>query len=421
MSEVPAVPAPAPAPTKATESPVYMATFMPWAGVGIDELKIGPVTIWDYGRFADDKIQDPMIREQLDKVLACYVGKDGEPARSAAILTHGAADFRALNDEEKEAVQRAADALAFSVIYSNLVDLVKFNIWTDAAPSSDRYQFYLQNFTLGAKYVKVRAGVSTDIWPLADLRFSQPWALGGSRSRPDAHLVAALGRVIDPVFPEDDRRRIFRSLEWFRMAHTQNDMVHPLSKATMMSTAFETLLQVGDEDKKAQFFRACIEAKTNYTDALTDTFPEWKNVKGQPAVQVPVTFTKAAWWAKNFYDLRSNITHGDYIDPERLRFTLPGGKKKMSQLDVAALLFGEMLIWELEEKKVCGSKVDDFLVGIRSLSDKGEHYPLQWKDWAAGVRAQRDLGDVHRRLGWVKPRAGDKLFDIDEEDDEDEL
>lgn len=416
MADVPAAPAPAPVPppAPATTKPQYLVVFMPWAGIG-KELKIGPVTVWDYYGYADEKIKDPAIREQLDKNLACYVGKDGEPTRAMTIMTHGAADFRKLEPNEREDIQRAADILTFSAIYSNAESLIRFNRWDDAPPSSDRYQYYLQNFTLGNKYMSVRAGVSTDIWPLADLRFMQPWALGGSRARPDEDLIEALARVLDPAFPDADRRRIMRALEWYRLSHSQADNVHTLMKVIMLSIAFETLLQVGRVREKAKFIRSQIEAKFNYNRCITDVRQEKSPpIRNKPRIEIPVTLTKAAWWAQDFYSIRSDIAHGDHIDPARLIFEVPFSKKKLSQLDVAAVVFGELLLWELESKNLCGQKVRDLAAMLQALG-KPE---IPVADYVPGAtRMQYNFDDVHEMLGWTMPHESKKIRKDDDEDD----
>lgn len=415
MTDVPAVPSPALASARRAEEPTYLAAYMPWADIGDQEISLGPVTIWDYYTHADQKIKDPKIREQLDKILACYVDRDGKPVQSVAMLSHGAVDFRALNDAEKEAIQRAADAFVFAIIYPNTADLIQYNIWTQATPSSDRYQFYMQNFTPGGKYVTVRAGVVSDMMPIASLRFNKPWALGGFRSRPDENLIAAVGRVLDPASPEDDRRRIMRSLEWFRMAHTQGDNVHILSKVIMMATAFETLLQVGREREKAKFIRTKIEEKFNYSRCITDVRQELSPpIKGQPRVMQPVTLTKAAWWAEDFYDMRSDITHGDNIDPPRVGFAVPFSKKKHLQIDVAAVVFGEMLVWELEQKNLCGPKVNELAQMLQAMG-KPE---IPVADYIPGaIRMHHNFDDVHEMLGWTTPHDRKKVRKDNDEDD----
>ncbi len=389
-----------------------MAAFMPWAEIR-DPLKLGPITFWNYEAKVEELVPDGAIRDHLKKMLRCYVDTSGSPVRGITMISHGATDFRVLTRDEQLAVQSACDALLFSVIYPQEADCYRLKRWDWAPPSSDRFRFYLQTFTLGHDYVTVRAGVISDIRMLKELRFHQPWEVGGSSTSAPDELIAAFDAVFAPSFPEDDRRRIFRSLEWFRMAQSQSDQVHTLVKVVMMATAFETLLAVGGEREKAKFIRQAVEDRLGHAKMLTDTRMEWSPpFRGQPRIQQPVTLTKAAWWAQDFYSMRSDITHGDYIDPERAVFTLPS-KRRMSTLDVAALVFGQLLVLELEERKCCGDKVDGFLKLIRAMANNDPFGPLEWKAWAHGVRYIHDFDEVHETLGWM-PSA--KAAEPDDED-----
>ncbi len=192
-------------------------------------------------------------------------------------------------------------------------------------------------------------------------------------------------------FPSDVRERIFRSLEFFRLTHTevdlglnQPDTIASLSKLVMMATAFEILLQF-PESSKSNFFAEKIDNTIKSDEFLMEERPNRKNKL--------IKRSKAGWWAWDFYKLRNRIVHGDKIELEELLY-----KKWITYNIVADLVFWEFIKRELYE---CGCLSDRVRKWTKDFEPVTDASPGAIEDiisrWILG------FDDVHIALGLIPP------------------
>jgi hypothetical protein len=371
----------------------YQGSFMPWADLG-KEHKIGPVIFWPHRAMAAKKIKDVPVRQHVRRLLRRYVNNDGTQVKGPAVVSHGAVDFRKLTKDEWADVHTAVDALIFSIIYPNNLNGLIFRDGGDA-PSSDRYKTYRQGFTPGNDDIAIRAGSRLNFWKMGKLQFQAPWCLGGTRCTPDEKVLAGLSNMWAPDFDPDVRRRVVKSLEWFRLAHSEVDEITPFNKVVMMATAFEILVQCGSEKAKD------MRNKFNRVLAFRDSIIEPRIIKDRIKNDIKVDCIKAAWWIWDFYALRNAIAHGDDVPVEKLMFD-----KTLTQLDVADAVFGELVVWELEKYAV-NERVQTMLRDIRSWNYSDLVGPLEPSCWGLAVRHTYRITEYHRKLGWAKapPKA----------------
>ena len=370
-----------------------MVQFLPWADLKRD-LNVGPITFWPFTAANRAKIADPAIRDHLERYLATYVDQRGTAVKTVAVANTGQLDFRDLSLQEQKQVRAACDVLIFSVIYPQTASGVQAKNGTMGPPSADRYQLMTQCFTPGKDDIAIVAGtLMSSGWKIGEVKFPKPWCMGGPFSSPDKDFLDGFSRILDLGFDTSVRGRLVRSLEWFRLAHTEVDEVSPFSKVVMMATAFEILLDVPNVSRKADWIAERVGQLCGSPDSTNDT----RKVYGKD-----VTRPKVAWWAWDFYKLRNSVVHGDDVQPEQLLFSVSDADLKwLTQLIVADLLFGELIIWKLEEQRCLGNEADEFVAAINAIAtDDSEGLSRE-----AGVRFVRDLNALHRALEWQLPLA----------------
>jgi hypothetical protein len=358
--------------------------FMPWADLK-NELRIGPVTFWPFKEQAGQKITDAQVHGYLERYFASYVDHRGRPVDTIVVCSQHEAEFRPLSPIGKQELMAAADALVFSCIAPNAVSAVRANNWSMGPPSADRYQLLGQRFRLGSSQLAIGAGSSlSGGWQIGEITFSQPWCMGGHFGMPDAELISGFHCLFAGEHLQSEVERLRRSLEWFRLAHTETQQVSDLSKVVMMATAFEILLNLPRNEKKRTF-----ADRVHCACASSEILQESRTVGAHQQ-----TYSLPAWWARDFYDLRSAIVHGSIPTEDQLRCT-PPGRDWLNHLNVADL------VWELVKRQLYGLGCigADLMTCAADLDanagpDSDQHAEPALVSWLFG------FNEVHRALGW---------------------
>lgn len=359
-------------------------SFLPWLELSTS-LTLGPVTFWPFPAEAGLRINDQNTRNHLAKYFRCYVGHEGHPVKTLAVCSHGNTDFRVLNEPENQQLRRAVDALLFSDIAPQSKVAVCTNNPTMGPASSNVFELTTQNFRPGSDDIAVRAGsVLSGGWKIGHIVFPKPWETGGMLGSPDSKLLQGLGKCLSPQFSSDARERIFRSLEWFRMAHMEGNKVSAFSKIVMMATAFEIFLQFPRVGKR-QHFVNFMESRIASTEFKKDVRT---NENGKS-----FNLSLAGCWAWDFYELRSRIVHGDQVANEELQY-----RDWLTHLIVADLVFLESIKRELFEQQCIGDDVRD------CAKEWDNAFPDNRPDASTEQLARWFFGfdDVHKALGWMQ-------------------
>ena len=364
----------------------YLVSFMPWAEPVKKELQIGPVSFWRFANQADSKIKEPAVTEYLTKYFKLYVDHKGNPVNTAIICSHGDINFRPLNEKDHTELRNAVDSLIFSIIAPQAANAVCMNNKFMGPPSSEVFQFFHQMFQPGKKSIHVKSGSLTMGWRTNVITFQKPWSTGGSWGTPDRELIAGFNKVFDPSFPKDIRDRIFRSLEWFRLAHVEIDEVPQLSKLIMMSTAFEIFLQFPERGQRRYF--------AEYMERNIASSEFKKDYRVMDQKERPKELSMAGCWAWDFYKLRSRIVHGDPISNGDLIY-----RDWITHLIVADLVFLELIKRKLYEHGCIGEGINYTLQNIFSQESEDS---LKAKD--IFMRDILEFTRVHAALGWLNKK-----------------
>lgn len=345
--------------------------FMPWADLGVP-MRIGPFQFVPWSKVS---VVDEGVREYLEGYFGRHIDHFGKPVDSVTLVLHDSHDFTPSSYSPHDQPRDAVDAFIFSTIGPPVVAAVAANDRNLAPPTADRYQLLQQNFRPGDEDVAVKVGGSTHGGRIAKINFPKPWDLGGAFAIPDDDMAFALGQLMDARAPQGVRVRIFRALEWFRLAHTVGDGASEFSKVVMMATAFEILLQFPDRLKRWHFVTT-IDSLLRRPETLTTTL----NAPGGSTQTVGLP----AAWASDFYRLRNQIVHGDVVALEDLRFY-----QWISHLVVADVVFWQCVASELYRSGHLGESVRTM------MSD-----PLQ--AILGETLEKRLLGfDAHQTLKWT--------------------
>jgi hypothetical protein len=344
-------------------------TILPWAGLKQD-IQVGPVTFWPWD---PSKIQDEEIKNQLERFFKIFVDHYGKTVNTVTICSHGKPDFHILADEkEYNELLAAINILAFSSICPAIKRGVCSNNNSIAPPNSECFDLFRQKFKIPDDRSVVVSTRSSLNWEVIDkVHISMPWGVSNFLgSNPNDELIGAFDKVFDDSFSSETRERLFRSLEWFRFAHPDANNVSEASRLVMMSTAFEILLDF-PEQRKSLYFAQQIENKLKKDKSISET-RTYNNKQ--------CTYTKAACWAYDFYQLRSKIVHGEPFKPEDGRY-----KDWINYNIVADLVFWELIVKELFENDCFGEEATEF--------DRNFNEFLSWRTMK---------NDYHKVLGWIK-------------------
>ena len=364
-------------------------SFMPWAGLN-KSVTLGPVTFWPYRSEAESHINDANLRSYLNRYFESYVDNKGQSVDTITVCSYENSNFLELKDGEFKDLRRCSDAMIFSVIAPQAKNAVCTNNNSFGPPSSDAFELITQNFQIDNDYVYIRAGSLLSAgWKIGEVTFSRPWSMGGSFGVPDREIVKGFGKCFSLGFPQELKERLFRSLEWFRLAHSESEQISELSKIVMMATGFEILLDFPKNGKRRYF--------TNYVE---ENISSDKFVRGTKTDHKGKTFDMSlvSCWAWDFYNLRSKIVHGDLVPYQDLIF-----RDWITHLIVSDLVFLECAKRELFRNKYIGDNVYSCAEKITTSSDEHEKKAVveSLARWFLG------FDEVHRALGWVPDADSD--------------
>lgn len=369
-----------------TEQTGNHISFMPWYPVK-ESFSVGPVKFWPYWNNRESMVRDEGERRWLDRYFACYRNHYDEPVET---ITMCSLDGEYASGEEADTILRnAANALIFSVVAPNIVTTIVKEEGEWLPPSSDFFELFTQIVNLESDTISVKAGcLISGGNRKGKVRFSMPWSTGGHNTSTNNEVLGGLSILLEAGPSNKIYERIFRSLEWFRLAHFEGHQISPWSKVVMMSTAFETLLDLpGNLSKVA--FAGQVEVVINNKDFICHEGPvdrKKKNLQTHNAVY---------WWAFHFYGLRSEIVHGNDVLPDK--FPYPPNSS-VNQLMVADLVFYEILIRLLMDNNLVGDGARAFQKHIDSMfNEASSDDSIAWNFLSSNLGFNR----AHERLGWI--------------------
>jgi hypothetical protein len=170
----------------------FEIAFLPWLGIN-RETTVGTVT---FSPLQVQAVQDPVVREYLDRYLPRYREVDGGSVELVVVARHeGVTGFRYHKANEQVDLIRATSVLALAMIAKAQILRTLHNNHLPA-PSADSFQLIFQRFTARSDYVGVTAGRWTHTWPLDQVNFTRPWTAVAVHGDDDSHLLEAMGNLL---------------------------------------------------------------------------------------------------------------------------------------------------------------------------------------------------------------------------------
>lgn len=270
----------------------------------IDE-QFGLFRLWNWYQYKDKYAKDKGALPLLNQYFSIYKKKGSELEERIAIIEYEHAD--PLSTELSKEIGRFANAAMFSYLVA--IPLTSNDGFF--ASSSDNFIAFRHAFdsllsvslTFGS-YVRTEQAGSLDY-----LIFMTPQHVPDQSYGVGDHRI--LRQMVQLCEKDDlDTERLFRSLPWVGFAFSNAPGHLYESRIVAMTTAFEILLDMPEENKTHEFserIRALLipnklplSTRTRLTKA--------GNTKSE-------TDDAVGWWCREFYGLRSKIVHGDQLQP----------------------------------------------------------------------------------------------------------
>ena len=379
-------------------SNLIYVSFMPWLTL-YQSVTLGKITFWNYSREAAERIDDLRTRERLEKHFNSYKNIDGSLNPITICSYEGKTFYDGLNEQEYNHLREAVTALVFA----SFAEKIEWRIQEEQShcnpPSINAFDLMFRQLSFDSDYYS-HLSLSIKSFQMKESRsvFQKP--LG---TREEADISTKWSKCLNSYLALKDssklKKRISRSLEFFRLAQAQDDLKDNsevsafLTRTVLMITAFESLFfprwnetvsvnrKILEGDKKTEFFSNYIDERFKTDESRRSSRKFWNRKRTR--ISRTEQLSLIAWWAYDFYKLRNSIVHGNKVDIEKLRFK---EGLSFSQMDVAVLVFADCLE-EIILNKVMKSKERDKLMFYTFFTYCGYD---NWKKH-------------HKVLGWLKP------------------
>jgi len=336
--------------------------FLPW--VEIDEpLTVGPLQLLPYLRGSLPGDLPNATQSDIDGVLNAYANRPRSKIKKATILELGQWQTGMDAQNVVPTLFRARDALAFAALAHRKLFRQHFGYC-----NYDTYTLVIQRYSPGyagtfAFTTRRRDGGINHLWSSDDFAFHRPNHVDPhARLSVDQPLLAALLSL-------SDSSPLLEAVIEFNCANTDSPDVPGHVEVIMMKSAFEWLLQIGEQANEF------VAALNRCLDDIPPADPLNGPLKAQWEKFRPKAERPLEAWAREFCDLRGASAHGKSRVAPRFIWAAH------THLALASFLF------PLVFKKVAAAtgllKLDDYDVErLRRIDGYLLHDPFMF-DWMA--------------------------------------
>jgi hypothetical protein len=384
----------------------YEVNYLPWTPFDWDyiggELRLGKVV---FRPLSDDALQgiDQQIADYLRLYFSRFRDLYNAPVNTIT-LCHYDPEHRGLLEPMSDAQQAEfagiIDALTFCCIWGELRETFEWGRRIKPPPNSETLESRAHRFSpdvlADPPMVTLVTHGLMHTEQVDKIFFQMPLpAHHRGKIQPNLELLELLNQVFNDSFDPQLRERLLRSLRWFRIAHRQVQTIDAEIQIVEICTALEVLLNLQrDRNRKNNPFVQAVEQWITATEGEEDVV----RVEESANQQRSSLTTKAGLWAQNFYELRNAIVHEGIQSDELLYYPAVdahGQPSQVSQLSVASLVYGALLIQEIDAQ--VGYLHPAVREAIDAPQEERAFMNQLYKRSAWGVR------DCLERLGWVRP------------------
>lgn len=311
--------------------------FMPWANLK-ETFTFGNVTFEPWS-LAKSKVA-LLESTRVESLFNCFYDLDNLPVQDIAVCKlHMQCLYEKVDQTTIDEIREAINALVFATIAPKQLIAIANNDKSNGPSTADRFCVYPWDLPQDG-YTTFKTGMILHKWRLDNLRVHKPLHALIQDDLPNKEMVKDLQLVFKTrsIEPET-KKRIIKSLEWYKLSQTNSPDVSYASKLGMLITAFEVLLPF-PKAPKAKYFRQVINAyrSSNKNDIESEIIID--NTK--------VFVSEKALWAENFYKLRNKIVHGDDVRPSDIWFNSDNSNFLNYDL-VGCILFNECISRAMNE------------------------------------------------------------------------
>ena len=381
----------------------YEVYYLPWTPFDWDyiggELRLGKVV---FRPLSDDALQgiDQQIADYLRLYFSRYRDLYNNPVNTIT-LCHYDPKHRGLlepmTDDQRADFAAAVDVLTFCCIWGELRETFEWGRRIKPPPNSETLESRAHRFSPDVLANPPMVTLFTHgLWhteQVDKIFFQIPLpAHHRGKIQPNMELMDLLNHLFAESFDPKLRERILRSLRWFRVAHRQAQALDAEIQIVEICTALEVLLNLPERGKRNAFVRA-VEQWITTTEG-EDVVRSEESTDQQRSIPTTV----AGRWAADFYALRNAIVHEGIQSDERLYYPAVDAHdqpSQVSQLSVASLVYGSMLIQKVDE--ATGYLHSAVRAAVDAPAEERESMNQLYKRSEWGVRGCLE------RLGWVRP------------------
>lgn len=382
----------------------YQVTYMPWLGID-HSIKAGPLSITPLREFLGRSDLPSGVEPFLRRYFACYVDSIGHPVETICVC-HG--DLPLLNVDDISLHPRVcelASFLALACIGTALLTAVASRNRTLGPPSGDKFQVVTKLFGPEDHGVAIFAGNMSSYVDLDELRVQVPWHVTSRAMSIPLENLSAIAEFVGRQPEAHLARRLVQAAAWFRLAHAGGDEVDWLPRIVMLATAFEALLDAGQQSQKSNPTRSKLDELFTRPAGGQIKYPKIRrSLKNRD-----YEHTHMAWFFHDLFALRNSIVHAEVVEATELK----AGVSYLPWLTKFEL--ASMLLWECFLENLLGHGAFDARIKreFRRLCDADGDKVVDVKMWEACAQVFV-VGDVRAydrtnlSIGWAA-KTGESL------------
>jgi hypothetical protein len=276
----------------------HAVSFMPYFPDEHINQVVGDFRVWNWINYKEQFATDKRVQEYLTRYFGLYKTVKGNPENRIAVVSPVIG----------EPFPEDQDFFKLSRFFNVLMACYLFNLpdsgnWPLCL--SDNFTGLHQPFTadtdeptiafkFGSYFQVTQAGSWTY------LTFATPQFMPDmGQCKPVDSLLLMLGNLVGDK--SEAINRLFRSLEWLRLAFLNYENMPHDVRLVAMCSAFEALLDL-PEFKKEKHFSLTVNGLLPALNLPTSSRQNKQNKT--------VSDTAVGWWCRDFYLLRSRLVHG---------------------------------------------------------------------------------------------------------------
>jgi hypothetical protein len=323
---------------EATEDRALQINYFPYLNmVDTPEIELPDlgVKVWNYDLKANDYIEDPAVKSQVDLIIRANVGRWHE-VKGIGIISIGNIDWRPFTVEELE-LCREVRLLLFMRTVARTATIERNPNLHHSLYTTENFTLMTQNFSLSNTVMGITAGFikrATDYgFSMAEIKFQEPDHVPAAvQFLGDHQLLDDLLRL--RKYQKKLYRRLLRAIEAMSQAYSNDSGLSMSSRVPIIASSYESLFDLPEQSQRKVL-------KDYFKNNIAPTYRRVYRYTSQRPVnsRFPRGFEweiedLSVMWVDKFYTLRNKIIHGSPTKNSEFSF-----RGKQDHFDIAIIFF----------------------------------------------------------------------------------